>query len=120
MMRSFTIGIAALAAASLAVSGAMAQSKPMPAEQKTQPPAEQKAMPGAEQPKADKQMGQKLEGTIKSVDAKGVVTLADGTKLMIPKTVSVPKAKLKPGAQITAEYEEKGGQKVATAVQIKG
>jgi len=118
MMRSFTIGVAALAAAALVVTGAMAQSKT--AQKSAQPtPAEQKAAPGAEQPKTDKQMAQRLEGTIKSVDAKGVVTLEDGTKLMIPKSVTVPKDKLKPGAVIMAEFEEKGGHKVATSVQIR-
>jgi len=112
MMRSFTIGVASLTAALFVVSGALAQSK---TSQKTsQPTMEQKAPPGT-----DKQMGQRLEGTVKSVDAKGVVTLEDGTKLMIPKSVSVPKDKLKPGAMITAEYQEQGGLKVATAVQIR-
>ena len=35
-------------------------------------------------------------------------------------THMVSRAKLKPGAMIVAEYQERGGQKVATSVQIKG
>ena len=118
MMHGFTIGVASLAAVLLVVSGALAQ--PKTAQKPGQPaPMEQKAPPGAEQPRMDKQVGQRIEGTVKSIDAKGVVTLADGTKLMIPKSVSVPKDKLKPGVMISAEYEEQGGRKVATAVQIR-
>jgi len=29
-------------------------------------------------------------------------------------------SQLKPGAHISAEYEERGGQKIATSLQIKG
>ena len=62
-----------------------------------------------------------VESTIKSVDAaSGTITLADGTRLVIPKTLLVPSAQLKPGAKINADYEEKGGQKVARSIQIKG
>jgi hypothetical protein len=49
-----------------------------------------------------------------------MVTLEDGTLLSIPSSVKVAKDQLKPGAQISAEYEERAGQKVATSVQIKG
>ena len=81
MMRSFTIGVASFAAGLLFVSAALAQPKTAqkPAGQPTQ--MEQKGM--------DKQVGQRIEGTVKSIDAKGIVTLEDGTKLMIPKSVSV-------------------------------
>ena len=62
-----------------------------------------------------------VEGTIKAVDsATGIVTLADGTKLVIPKTLMVPRGQLKPGVGISANYEERGGEKVATSLQIKG
>jgi hypothetical protein len=58
-------------------------------------------------------------GTIKSVDPAGrTVLLADGTRLMIPESVSVNPADLKPGATVKASVEEKGGQKVVTAIQI--
>jgi hypothetical protein len=39
---------------------------------------------------------------------------------MEPTSVKVAKDQLKPGAQISAEYEERAGQKVAKSVQIKG
>jgi hypothetical protein len=76
-------------------------------------------LPGTPPMTSDSKMGMRVEGKIKSVGAGGVVTLDDGTKLTIPASVMVPKDQLKPGAMISAEYEEKAGQKVATSVQIK-
>ena len=55
-----------------------------------------------------------VQGKIKSVDPSGkIVTLDDGTQLMIPPTLSVEKQALKPGANVKASYEEKDGRKVA-------
>jgi Cu/Ag efflux protein CusF len=65
-----------------------------------------------------------VQGKIKSVDPSGkMVTLANGTKLTIPPTLTPTltveeKSALKPGANVRASYEEKGGQKVATALMI--
>jgi ribosomal protein S1 len=60
-----------------------------------------------------------VEGKIKSVDATGkTVTLDDGTKLAIPPTLAVEKKALKPGANVKASYEEKGGEKVATSFMV--
>jgi ribosomal protein S1 len=60
-----------------------------------------------------------VQGKIKSVDATGkMVTLDDGTKLMIPPTLTVEKQALKPGANVKASYEEKDGQKVATSFMV--
>ena len=60
-----------------------------------------------------------VEGKIKSVDASGkMVTLDDGTKLTIPPTLTVEKKALKPGKNVKASYEEKGGQKVATSFMV--
>jgi len=57
--------------------------------------------------------------TLKSVDATGkTVTLDDGTKLAIPPTLAVEKKALKPGANVKASYEEKGGEKVATSFMV--
>jgi hypothetical protein len=64
-------------------------------------------------------MSQRVEGTIKSVRG-SLVTLEDGTELSIPSTVKVAQNQLKPGAQITAEYENRAGQKIAKSVDIKG
>jgi hypothetical protein len=105
MIRVLAVVVAVLLSISLGVTGTMAQMKTDPA----QPKMEQKS---------DK-MGHKVEGTIKSVRG-NMVTLEDGTQLSIPSSMKVAKDQLKPGAQITAEYEERAGQKVATAVQIKG
>jgi hypothetical protein len=99
------LAVAVLSTASLAVTATSAQVMTTP----TQPKLGQKP------PKLD----QKVEGTIKSVRG-GMVTLEDGTELSIPSSVKVANDQLKPGAQISAEYEKKAGQKVATSVQIKG
>lgn len=64
-------------------------------------------------------MSQKVEGTIKWVRG-NLVTLEDGTELSIPAGVKVEKELLKPGAQITAEYKDRAGQKIAKSVEIKG
>ena len=60
-----------------------------------------------------------VSGKIKSVDPAGkTVLLEDGTRLMIPGSVSVDPAALKAGATVKASVEEKGGQKVVTAIQV--
>ena len=62
-----------------------------------------------------------VEGRIKAVDAStGTLTLDDGTKLVIPKALMVPRGQLRPGVAINANYEERGREKVATSLQIKG
>jgi hypothetical protein len=50
-----------------------------------------------------------VEGKIVNVSG-AKVTLADGTELMIPSTVKVQRADLKPGATVKASFEERGGQ----------
>ncbi len=106
MIQVLAVLVAVLMTVSLGVSTATAQMKPDPAQPKTM------------EQKSDSKMSQRVEGTIKAVSG-NMVTLEDGTKLSIPSSVKVGKD-LKPGAQITAEYEERGGQKVATSVLIKG
>ena len=64
-------------------------------------------------------MSQKVEGTIKWVRG-NLVTLEDGTELSIPAGVKVAMEQLKPGAQITVEYKDRAGQKIAKSVEIKG
>ena len=60
-----------------------------------------------------------VSGKIKSVDPAGrTLILEDGTRLMIPGSVPVDPAALKAGAMVKASVEEKGGQKVVTAIQI--
>ncbi len=60
-----------------------------------------------------------IEGKIKSVDPTGrVLTLEDGTSLMIPATMKVDRKDLKPGADVKASYEDKGGAKVVTSIEV--
>jgi hypothetical protein len=59
-----------------------------------------------------------VEGQIQQVDPSGnIVILADGTELIIADTVD--RAALKPGAMVRLAYEEKGGRKLATSVEVK-
>ena len=88
------------------------------AQMKSDPPVQPKVMDQKSAP-TDQKTGQRVEGTVKTVRG-NMVTLEDGTQLSIPGSVKVPMSQLKPGAQINAEYEEKGGQKIATTLQIKG
>jgi hypothetical protein len=60
-----------------------------------------------------------VSGKIKSIDPAGrTVLLEDGTRLMIPGSVNVDLAALKAGAAVKASVENKGGQKVVTAIQV--
>jgi hypothetical protein len=104
MIRVQAVVVAMLLTASIGISGAIAQMKTDPA----QPKMERKS-----------DMGQTVEGKIKSVHG-NLVTLEDGTQLSIPSSVNVTRDQLKPGAQIVAAYETRAGQKVATSIQIKG
>jgi hypothetical protein len=110
MHRVVAAVLAVLLTGALGVGGALAQ---MPKGDSAQPKSmdQQKSM-GMN---ADK----RVEGTIKSVQG-STVTLDDGTTLAIPSSVQVSRDQLKPGAMIVAEYQERGGQKVATSVHIKG
>ena len=108
MIRIVAVLLAVLLTGALGGGGALAQ---MPKSESAQP----KSM---DQPKS-MEMNKRVEGTIKSVQG-SIVTLDDGTTLSIPSSVKVSRDQLKPGAMIVAEYEERGGQKVATSVQIKG
>jgi hypothetical protein len=105
MIRVLAVGVAALLMTSFGATATHAQMKTDPA----QPKMGQKS----------DRMSQRVEGTIKSVRG-SLVTLEDGTELSIPSTVKVAQNQLKPGAQITAEYENRAGQKIAKSVDIKG
>ncbi|MBI2526441.1 MAG: DUF1344 domain-containing protein [Candidatus Rokubacteria bacterium] len=61
-----------------------------------------------------------IEGKIKSVDPAGrLVTLEDGTQLVIPATLKVARQELKPGASVKATFQDQGGQKMVTAIQVQ-
>jgi hypothetical protein len=108
MKRMITLAAAALLAASLGAPGdLMAQTK-------------EPATPKMEQKPKMESGAQVIEGKVKSVDPSGTqILLEDGTKLMIPKSVKAPKEALRPGAMVMAQYEEKGGQKIVTAIEVK-
>lgn len=60
-----------------------------------------------------------VQGKIKSVDPSGaMVTLDDGTQIVIPPTLTVEKSALKPGANVKASYDEKDGKKVANSLTV--
>lgn len=107
-MKGMSVGLTAVAlAGSLALVSGVAAQAPAPAPAKPAPAA---PAPGATQEK-------QAQGQIKSVDpSKKTLTLADGTTFMIPGGVSV--AELKPGARVKVAYEEQGGEKILTHVEV--
>lgn len=60
--------------------------------------------------------GQDLEGRIRDVGNERI-TLDDGTVLFIPKGMA-KQSDLKIGATVKAKYQDRNGQKVATALQV--
>jgi len=58
-----------------------------------------------------------VEGTIQKVSG-ATLTLADGTQLTLPSSLSIRRDELKPGAAVKASYEEKSGQKMVTAIEV--
>jgi hypothetical protein len=64
-------------------------------------------------------MEKTIEGKVRAVDPAGkFLLLEDGTRLMIPDSVRVSKADLTPGATVKVAYEERGGQKIITDLQV--
>jgi hypothetical protein len=110
VVRGIAVALAVLLMGAIGVGGALAQ---MPKSE----PAQSRSMD--QQKSMDTNADKRVEGTIKSVQG-STVTLEDGTRLSIPSSVMVSRSQLKPGVMIVAEYQERGGQKVATSVQIKG
>ena len=65
-------------------------------------------------------MPQQAEGKIMSLDPSGrMLTLEDGTQLTIPPSIKVPREALREGAIVKASFEEKGGQKVVTSLEVR-
>jgi hypothetical protein len=77
-----------------------------PAQTRTNPPAKAQ----------DRTGGQDIEGKIRDVGNERI-TLEDGTVLVIPKGM-VKQSDLKIGAAVKAQYQDRGGQKVATTIQV--
>ena len=113
----------------LALAGLMLWSAPAMAQtygsgtQPSSPSATQPSSPSATQPSSGaanpSQLGdsKQVEGTIQSVKGDTVV-LTDGTELTIPSSLSVQRDELQPGKSVKANYEEKGGQKVVTLINV--
>src|SRR5262245_1776956 len=61
-----------------------------------------------------------VEGKIKSVDQTGrMLTLEDGTKLMIPASVRVNRKDLMPGTDVKDSFEDKGTQEAVTQIEVR-
>jgi uncharacterized protein DUF1344 len=61
-----------------------------------------------------------IQGKIKSVDQGGrMLTLQDGTQLMLPPTVRINRNNVTPGADVKASYQTKGDQKVVTSIEVQ-
>ncbi len=61
-----------------------------------------------------------VQGKIKSVDQTGrILTLEDGTQLMLPPTVRINRGSITPGADVKASYQTKGDQKVVTSIEVQ-
>jgi hypothetical protein len=58
------------------------------------------------------------EGTVREVTGNRL-TLVDGTELTIPPSRSGQRDDLKPGASVKASYEDRGGQKLVTSIQVE-
>jgi len=61
-----------------------------------------------------------VQGKVKSLDTAGrILTLEDGTRLVIPPTVQVEKKALQPGADVKASYDTMNGENVITAIKVQ-
>ncbi len=125
MRQLFTILAVLLLAGTVAWAGEM--TPPTKDQPGTMPGAGPGMTPGAgpqapAQPEtpATSEAKKEVEGKVAKMDPSGKsVTLEDGTKLSIPSSLKVARGSLKKGAMVKATYEEKGGQKVATSIQVR-
>ncbi len=61
-----------------------------------------------------------IEGRIKSIDHESdTIVLEDGNTLTVPQSLAFNRSQLTPGASLKAQYEERGGRKVATAIILQ-
>jgi Protein of unknown function (DUF1344) len=98
----------------VAVVGALVWAPVGTAQQQPTPSA-----PPAGAPSAPAGMEKTIEGKVRAVDPAGkFLLLEDGTRLMIPDSVRVSKADLTPGATVKVAYEERGGHKIITDLQV--
>ena len=61
-----------------------------------------------------------IEGTVKTVDTSGqIVTLEDGTTLVLAATSKGDRQALRPGAHVKASFDEKDGKKMVTMIEVR-
>ena len=61
-----------------------------------------------------------VQGKVKAVDQSGrMLTLEDGTQLMIPTSVKVDRQALQPGADVKVSYETQGNQNIVTTIEVR-
>ncbi len=109
MRRGFATLVALLLAGSVAWAGEMTPSS----KDQLGPPGMTPAQPAAP-------MAKEVEGKVKIMDGSGkTVTLEDGTKLSIPDSLKAARGVLREGAMVKATYEEKGGEKVVTSIEVR-
>jgi hypothetical protein len=61
-----------------------------------------------------------LEGTISSVDlSTDTIILENGDTLVVPPSLAINRSHLKPDVWVVAQYEERGGRKVATTISVR-
>jgi hypothetical protein len=61
-----------------------------------------------------------LEGIISSIDlSTDTIVLENGDTLIVPSSLAINRSHLKPDVWVVAQYEERGGRKVATTISIR-
>jgi hypothetical protein len=61
-----------------------------------------------------------LEGIISSIDlSTDTIVLDNGDTLIVPSSLAINRSHLKPDVWVVAQYEERGGRKVATTISIR-
>jgi len=61
-----------------------------------------------------------LEGMISSIDlSTDTIILDNGDMLVVPSSLAINRSHLKPDVWVVAQYEERGGRKVATTISIR-
>jgi hypothetical protein len=61
-----------------------------------------------------------IEGTISSIDlSTDTIILENGDTLVVPSSLAINRSHLKPDVWVVAEYEERGGRKVATKISVR-
>ena len=61
-----------------------------------------------------------IEGTISSIDlSSDTIILENGDTLIVPSSLSMDRSHLKPDVWVVAQYEERGGRKIATTISVR-